>query len=353
MPTPTGPGAIVLFGSGETAGVGRTAVRWLSATGRIARSVTILETPAGFEPNAADVAERWASFLRRQPEAAGAVVARVPARRRGTAFSPDDPALAQPLLGADLIALGAGSPTYAVRQLQDSVAWRYARAAHLSGASLLLASAAAIALGTHVLPVYELYKVGEDPHWVDGLGLFADYGLTLAIVPHWDNREGGAAVDTSRCYMGEARFGELLALLPPGAVVVGIAEHTALAVDPSDVSATVLGRGSVSVIRGGTTARFSAGASFALDELGPFAPPQVAATASSEAAAAVRAARAAREDPPTPGEIGTLAASREHARHQQDWAEADRLRDELAARGWRVEDAVGGTRLFPRRQPDR
>ena len=350
MPTPTGPGAIVLFGSGETAGVGRTALRWLSATGRIARFVTILETPAGFEPNTADVAERWASFLRRQPEAGGAAVERVPARRRSTAFSPDDPTLARPLLGADLIALGAGSPTYAVRQLRDSVAWHYALAAHLAGASLLLASAAAIAVGTHALPVYELYKVGEDPHWVDGLDLVGVYGLNLALIPHWDNRDGGAAVDTSRCYVGTARFSELRALLPAGAVVVGIAEHTALALDPGSASGTVLGRGSVTVIRDGTTTCFGAGSSVALDALGPFAQPDVEAAVPAETAAAVGAARAAREDPPTPGDVGALVASRERARHEEDWAEADRLRAEIAARGWQIEDAVGGARLIPRRE---
>ena len=40
-----------------------------------------------------------------------------------------------------------------------------------------------------------------------------------------------------------------------------------------------------------------------------------------------------------------LAASRDEARAAKDWAAADRLRDELVARGWTVEDTPEGTRL--------
>jgi cysteinyl-tRNA synthetase len=40
-----------------------------------------------------------------------------------------------------------------------------------------------------------------------------------------------------------------------------------------------------------------------------------------------------------------LLEAREAARGAKDWAEADRLRDELAARGWQVRDASGGPTL--------
>ena len=40
-----------------------------------------------------------------------------------------------------------------------------------------------------------------------------------------------------------------------------------------------------------------------------------------------------------------LLAAREAARAAKDWAEADRLRDELAALGWQVRDAAGGPAL--------
>jgi len=47
--------------------------------------------------------------------------------------------------------------------------------------------------------------------------------------------------------------------------------------------------------------------------------------------------------PEEPGEVVlTLAASRESARREKDWATADRLRDELAGAGWAVEDTPDG-----------
>ncbi|MGH2377764.1 MAG: hypothetical protein ACRDGT_04750, partial [Candidatus Limnocylindria bacterium] len=267
------PGAIVLFGSGETAAVGREAMRWLDATGHAPASIVVLETPAGFEPNAEAVAARWADFIQRQPEARGADLSQLPLRRRGTALSPDDEGLARPLLGADLIVLGAGSPTYTVRQLRGNVAWEQALAAHLLGASFFLASAAAIGVGACALPVYEIYKVGEDPHWKDGLGLIDLYGLHLAVVTHWDNQDGGGALDTTRCYMGRERFDALLELLPPGVVVLGIDEHTALAIDPARGTADVLGRGGVTVLGDGAAVAHRSGTTVALEDLGPFALP--------------------------------------------------------------------------------
>jgi hypothetical protein len=50
-------------------------------------------------------------------------------------------------LDADVIFLGPGSPSYAVRQSQDSLAWQYLVARHRLGAGLALASAATIAIG--------------------------------------------------------------------------------------------------------------------------------------------------------------------------------------------------------------
>ena len=40
-----------------------------------------------------------------------------------------------------------------------------------------------------------------------------------------------------------------------------------------------------------------------------------------------------------------LVAARDEARSRKDWAEADRLRDELVSLGWTVEDAAGGTQI--------
>jgi cysteinyl-tRNA synthetase len=46
-----------------------------------------------------------------------------------------------------------------------------------------------------------------------------------------------------------------------------------------------------------------------------------------------------------PQEIERLAAEREEARAARDFERADRLRDELAVRGWEVRDTAEGPRL--------
>ena len=46
-----------------------------------------------------------------------------------------------------------------------------------------------------------------------------------------------------------------------------------------------------------------------------------------------------------------LAARREAARARRDFAEADRLRDELRGRGWEVRDGPGGPDLVPSARP--
>jgi hypothetical protein len=339
------PGAIVVFGSGETVDVGRAALTWLAAR-RTLRRVAVLETPAGFEPNSEDVTARWTESIRRHPALASGDVVQLPLRRRGTPLSPDEPSLAEALLRADVIALGAGSPTYAVRQLRDSVAWRYVETAHLLGADLLLASAGAIAVGSHALPVYEIYKVGDDPHWKRGLDLFALYGLPLALVPHWDNADGGAALDTSCCFMGASRFDELLAQLPAEVLVIGIDEHTALALDPRAGTADVLGRGGVTLRSHREVVTYASGRSIPFTAIGGMAAPRAGTLVRPDIADAIRAARSAVGTAVPPADVRVLVDLRERARRVGDWAGADALRQRIADRGWRVEDTPAGTRVL-------
>ena len=340
---PARAGAVVLFGSGETSGVGRDALRWLVASGRELQRITVLETPAGFEPNADAVARRWTEFFERQDASQGSAVAQLPLRRRAAALGTDDPEAARPLLGADLVALGAGSPTYAVRHLRDSLAWRYVSAARAHGASLFLASAAAVAAGTLALPVYEIYKVGEDPHWKDGLGVLEPFGLSLAIVPHWDNTDGGDTLDTSHCFIGAARFAALAMSLPAATVVVGLEEHTALAIDVETSTASVIGHGGVEVIREGLLTEHRAGSAFPLSELGPFALPDRGALVPEDLARLIAAERPRTvAAPEIPAAVAALIAARERARSRRAWAEADALRRKIGELGWTVEDTAAG-----------
>ncbi len=55
------------------------------------------------------------------------------------------------------------------------------------------------------------------------------------------------------------------------------------------------------------------------------------------------------EDAEAPAEITALAEARVAARGAKDFAEADRLRDEIAAAGWEMRDEAGGYSLVPKR----
>lgn len=345
------PGLILLFGSGETMPVSGPAYELVARRLDRAPEIAILETPAGFEPNSADVAGNVGRYLLRRLQNYQPKVTLVPARRRYTPQSPDDPQILAPLQTANWLFLGPGSPTYAVRQLQDSLAWQMVQAGHRSGTALVLASAATLAVSRFTLPVYEIYKVGQDLHWQFGLDLLGAYGLPLVIIPHWNNQDGGEALDTSRCFMGRARFAQLLALLPAGNTVLGLDEHTALVIDLAAGTGRVMGRGRVVLLRGTTRQEFAAGQTFPLTLLGPFAlPPDPAggipAGVWQSMINAQQAAQAA-TPPQPPDSVLALMADRSTARQQKEWATADRLRDQIATLGWQVLDTPDGPQLLP------
>ena len=97
------------------------------------------------------------------------------------------------------------------------------------------------------IPVYEIYKAGSNPNWIDGLDIIGTLtGLAVAVVPHWNNNEG-ATHDTSRCFIGEARLQRLEREIPDGTAILGIDEHTALTIDLGASSVTVGGKGAVTI----------------------------------------------------------------------------------------------------------
>jgi hypothetical protein len=337
------PGLVALLGSGETSSAGGQVYDLLARSFAAPLKVALLETPAGFQPNAAQVAGKIADFLRVRLQNYRPDIALVPARQRGTPYSPDDPHISQPICAAELLLLGPGSPTYAARQLRDSLAYQRLVARQRRGAALIAASAGTIALSASALPVYEIYKVGQDLHWQPGLDFFGPYGLRLAIMPHWNNSEGGAELDTSRCFMGQARFARLLELLPPATTVLGIDEHTALVIDLAEARCQVLGRGAVTLLRAGTERRFTRHAHFALDTLGKVRQPEPAEGLPEAVWAELAAREAAPPEPePVPEAVRALLALRQDARSRRDWAASDALRLEIAGLGWEVRDTPEG-----------
>lgn len=345
---PVSPGRVVLFGSGETSSSGRKVFDFLFQAMSEDVRVAILETPAGFELNSEWVAGQVADFLIKRLKNYDLEVHVVPARKRGTAFSPDDPDIVEPLLTSNVIYMGAGSPTYAVKQLEGSLAWHTLMAQHRLGTNLVLASASPLAFGAYTIPVYEIYKVGEDLHWKNGLDFFKPFGLEVVFVPHWNNKDGGAYLDTSRCFMGLSRFTTLIEMIPEQATVVGIEEHTALIIKMDEQTCHIMGKGGVIILKEGEEKRHENDHPFSIGELGSFRLPDLSdGIPEGVINQAIRAKeRFQSGDLPTvPPRVLELLEAREFARGQSDWREADRLRDEILKLGWRIRDTDEGPEL--------
>jgi hypothetical protein len=340
-------GLVAFLGSGETAPSGGRLFETLAKQLPQPLRIAILETPAGFELNSDQVAGRVGDFMRTRLQNYAPLVDVVPARKRGTPFSPDDPQILTPLLHADLVYMGAGSPSYAVRQLQDSLAWQVFQARHRLGATAVFASAAVVAVGTSSLPVYEIYKVGEDVHVKPGLNFFGQYDLHLSFVPHWNNAEGGPDLDTSHCFVGRDRFEAWRAMLPADETIIGVDEHTALIFNFSKCQCQVSGVGGVTVLRGDDENFYPVGSNFDFDNLGECGFPEpLEAGIPTQVWEMVRGATPpeAQEQIPS-AEVLSLVEQRQKAREQRDWEASDQLRDQIAELGWQVQDTPEGPKV--------
>ena len=368
------PGPIVLFGSGETSPSGRKIYDHIMRRLPFKPRIALLETPAGFELNSLQVIGRVADFIRHRLQNYEPQITIIPARKRGTQFSPDDPDLIAPLYEADMIFMGPGSPSYAVRQLHDSLAWYAMLASHRLGATIVFASAATVATSLYAIPVYEIYKVGEDLHWKEGLDFFGQYGLPLVFVPHWNNNDGGEELDTSRCFMGKTRFSELMEMIPSELTVLGIDESTALVMDPEACTCRVIGQGGVTILHAGPTHRtakapeslngtglsevaqsrqghvhqYPNGQIFSLSRIGPFRDPQGGEGLPSEVwqrAQEVRSEMQQTTDNTPPQEVLVLVDERQAARARKDWSAADQVRQQIATLGWQIQDTPEGPKV--------
>lgn len=338
-------GQIAFLGSGETSLAGGRIFEALARSLPQPLKIAILETPAGFELNSDQVAKRVADFMHTRLQNYNPQIDVIPARKRETDFSPDDPEILKPLLSADMIFMGPGSPTYAVRQLKDSLAWNIIRARHRLGATLAFASAATISVGAWALPVYEIFKVGEDVHNKPGLNLFADLGLTLSFIPHWNNAEGGVDLDTSRCFIGLDRFNQWCDTLPSENTTLGLDEHTGIIFDFQTGKCQILGVSSVSLLRTCDPEMYATGSVFPLSELGEIRLPNPLHVGIPQDVWDMVMAANEPEDNTAPEKVHALLEQRQKAREEKNWSESDRLRDEIAELGWVVQDTPEGAKL--------
>jgi hypothetical protein len=338
-------GSVTLLGSGETSLAGGRIFESVSRQLSPPVCISILETPAGFELNSMQVAGRVGEFLKSRLKNYDPQVSTIPARKRGTAFSPDDEKILSPLYSANLIFMGPGSPTYAIRQLKKSLAWKLVRARQRKGAALVFASAATIAVGRWGLPVYEIYKVGDEPRRIPGLDLFADFGLRLSFIPHWNNSDGGKDVDTSRCFVGKERFEKWVDRLPAGEIVIGLDEHTGLTFDLAQEKCIVQGAGAVTVLIDHFANTFTAGTEFPLSHLGKNNFSRGISLSGSRLHSLPDHDEIA---DPTEEVLGLLEA-RNVARGRKNWTASDAIRKRIAELGWQVRDTPLGQTLVKKR----
>ncbi len=338
-------GRIAFLGSGETSLAGgrifEALARFISEPIR----VSIMETPAGFELNASLVAGRVAEFLKTRLQNYKPIIDLIPARKQGTPYSPDNLEILKPLLTSNMIFMGPGSPTYVARQLQGTLAWDIIRARHRLGATLVFSSAATISIGAWALPVYEIYKVGEEVHVKDGLNLFADFGMDLTFIPHWNNAEGGIDLDTSRCFMGIERFAQWRNLLPANNTIVGLDEHSGLVMDFEKNTCEVHGVSSVTILKNSDENMHSSGSVFSLSTLGDFKSPEPIESGIRPEVWELIADASKQDEETPPDEALKLLNLRQAARTRKDFAESDRLRDAIFALGWTVKDTKEGQHL--------
>ena len=343
------PRVLVIMGSGETAPTMVTPHRDIVARfGGTPPRAVLLDTPYGFQENAAEISQRAVDYFAQRVQLAIEVagfpgpLATDPAQRSAEA----SPAALARMRSADLVFSGPGSPTYALStwhgsSVPEAIADKLAR-----GGVAVFSSAAAVTVGRWSLPVYEIYKVGQPIHWLDGLDLLSPlgFGPNCVVIPHFDNAEGGSH-DTRFCYMGERRLSLMEAMLPEDAWLLGIDEHTALTVDLDAKEVAITGRGGVTVRRRGVQEVFPASTRMPLGALvraasgAPGAAGAGAAAGASPAGAVPAVGEAAGEDAAGEGAAGAGAGAGggrspllgEAARLEQAFVEALQARSAGAA----------------------
>ena len=241
------PRILAIMGSGETTPTMVTTHRRLTSLLPSPVKAVVLDTPYGFQENAPELAAKAVEYFKTSINVDLVVAGLV--RLQDTHIAADPVAIERGLRAlsdADYIFAGPGSPTYALRQWAGSSVARIMIDKLTNGGIVTFASAAALTLGKATVPVYEVYKVGQDVQKLDGLDILASIGINAALIPHYDNTEG-ANHDTRFCYLGEARLQMFESLLDEDTYVLGVDEHTGLIIDIDAATATVVGNSNVTI----------------------------------------------------------------------------------------------------------
>ena len=354
-------GILAILGSGETApNMVKVYRQFLQPLGEV--SGVLLDTPFGFQENIPQLTAKIVDYFKISL-LTDVTPATFTSFEQSTALERTQ--FIATIERSNFVFAGPGSPTYAMKQWGPLNLGSALLSVLDRGGVVCFSSAAALTLGRCTAPIYELYKVGEAPHWVAGLDLLSAYGLNCAVIPHFDNAEGGNH-DTRFCYLGERRLTLLESMLDNTTATFGVDEHTAAVFDLNKDTVTVLGRGHAYWRTGSEHRQLSKGEAVPLDELRntvgttraqgtktsvvrstaqQLAESVLHGGGDSTAALAELVALAASGGPgridPTPLVDGILRV-RTDARSLGQYQLADELRDALLAAGIDVQDTAGG-----------
>ncbi|SHE49405.1 hypothetical protein SAMN02745225_00774 [Ferrithrix thermotolerans DSM 19514] len=267
MTSASAQGLLCIMGSGETAPTMVKVHRSLISAVEEARGsqtlYNILDTPYGFQENADELSQRAQEYFQTSLNRRFEVASLRTVSQIGTV---DQDSFYDKLTRSSYVFAGPGSPTYALRVWKDLELSSLLSKVLSSRRVVTFSSAAALTLGSYTLPVYEIYKAGEDLRWESGLGLLDKlFGRKIAVVPHYNNQEGGTH-DTRYCYMGERRISVLERELPEDAFILGIDEHSGVIFDLKSQSIETVGIGLITIRRAGSSLQITPGTTMPISE---------------------------------------------------------------------------------------
>lgn len=263
------PRILAIMGSGETAPTMVSTHRRLTSLLPSPVRAVVLDTPYGFQENAPELAQRAVDYFATSVNVDLRIAGLTRMQTNDHGESADAVTIEKGLRmidDADYVFAGPGSPTYSLRQWNNTPLRAMLIRKLTTGGVVTFASAAALTLGRRTVPVYEIYKAGVDPYWLEGLDILGEFGIRATVIPHFDNAEGGHH-DTRFCYLGERRLQILERHFDDDEFVIGVDEHTGLVIDFDREVAEVVGNSTVTLRKNSQQRTFTKGDSIPLTEL--------------------------------------------------------------------------------------
>ena len=323
------PRIITLFGSGETSPhMAKLYRNLINNPDSKSNNNFLLDTPFGFQENHNILSNKIIKYFQEKVNL-----------KIETINFPDensyDENIKKNIINSDFIFSGPGSPTYALKIWNKYGINSLLESKIKNGGILAFSSAAALTFGSYVIPVYEIYKVGETPRLIPGLDLLSFLEKKTIVVPHFNNKEGGDH-DTSHCFIGKKRFDNLIK--NKDVLMIGIEEHTSITFDLNDSSIRVDGKGKVLLKSLKGVIEINNGETMGINKINSEYVPL------EEAKEILETETDEKKDEKVNVDIDLLINIRNKARLKKDWDLSDQVRDILISNNIEIEDNSDGSK---------